>query len=60
MTEKYWLEISKYFPFVFLHNPIIMPNHVHGIIEIAKSNDGFGMDGVLGGDCDLGGDSGVD
>ena len=40
MAEKYWLEIPQHFPFVVLHNHIIMPNHVHGIIEIAKTNDG--------------------
>ena len=39
MAEKYWLEIPHHFPFVILHNHVIMPNHVHGIIEIAKSND---------------------
>ncbi len=39
MAEKYWLEIPQHFPFVVLHNHIIMPNHVHGIIEIAKTND---------------------
>lgn len=38
MAEKYWLEIPQHFPFVILHNHIIMPNHVHGIIEIAKNN----------------------
>ena len=38
MAEKYWLEIPQHFPFVVLHNHVIMPNHVHGIIEIAKSN----------------------
>ena len=39
MAEKYWLEIPQHFPFVVLHHHVIMPNHVHGIIEIAKSND---------------------
>lgn len=38
MAEKYWLEIPHHFPFVILHNHVIMPNHVHGIIEIAKNN----------------------
>ena len=44
LAEKYWLEIPHHFPFVVLHHHIIMPNHVHGIIEIAKPNDG-GNDG---------------
>ena len=36
ITEKYWLEIPKHFPFVNLDEHIIMPNHIHGIIEIDK------------------------
>lgn len=39
IAEKCWLEIPEHFPFVVLHNHIIMPNHVHGIIEIAKMGD---------------------
>ena len=34
MAEKYWLEIPNHFPFIFLDCYIIMPNHIHGIIEI--------------------------
>lgn len=41
-AEKYWLEIPQHFPFVILHNHVVMPNHVHGIIEIAKSDDDYG------------------
>ncbi len=44
MADKYWLEIPQHFPFVRLHNHIIMPNHVHGIIEIAKSNENIDVD----------------
>lgn len=36
MADKYWLEIPEHFPFVILHNHIVMPNHIHGLIEIAK------------------------
>jgi REP element-mobilizing transposase RayT len=32
-----WLQIPEHFPDVFLHEHIIMPNHVHGIIELTKS-----------------------
>jgi putative transposase len=39
LAEKYWLEIPQHFPFVILHHHVVMPNHVHGIIEIAKSID---------------------
>jgi REP element-mobilizing transposase RayT len=34
VAETCWIEIPKHFPFVKLHAWIIMPNHVHGIIEI--------------------------
>ncbi len=40
MAQKYWFEIPIHFPFVKLHEFIVMPNHIHGIIEIAKLNDG--------------------
>lgn len=39
IADKYWMEIPEHFPNVELHEYIIMPNHVHGIIEIKfKSN----------------------
>jgi putative transposase len=34
VAEEYWLNIPKHYPNVILHECIIMPNHVHGIIEI--------------------------
>ena len=34
IADDCWLEISKHFPNVILHKHIIMPNHVHGIIQI--------------------------
>ena len=37
LAEKYWYEIPKHFPFVKLHAFVVMPDHVHGIIEIANS-----------------------
>ena len=30
-----WLEIPKHFPNAKLHEHIVMPNHVHGIIELS-------------------------
>lgn len=36
MVDKYRLEISEHFPFVILHNPIVMPNHSH--IRYRKDN----------------------
>jgi len=34
IVERYWLEISKHFPFVELDVFQIMPNHLHGVIRI--------------------------
>ena len=39
VANSCWIEIANHFSFVVLHNHVIMPNHMHGIIEIAKSND---------------------
>lgn len=39
LAEKYWYEIPEHFPFVILDEFVVMPNHIHGIIEIAKTND---------------------
>ena len=34
MAKKYWFEIPNHFPNTQLHEYIVMPNHIHGIIEI--------------------------
>ncbi len=39
IAHKFWNEIPQHFPFIELDAFIIMPNHVHGIIIIDKSND---------------------
>ncbi len=39
ITEKYWHEIPQHFPFVKLGAFVVMPNHVHGIIIIDKTNN---------------------
>jgi len=33
-----WLGIPEHFPNVVLHEHIVMPNHVHGIIELSQKN----------------------
>jgi len=38
IADKCWLKIPEHFPFVILHEHIVMPNHVHGLIEIAKND----------------------
>lgn len=35
IAEKCWLAIPDHFPQAVLHAYVIMPNHIHGIIEIA-------------------------
>ena len=37
IANKCWMEIPKHFPNVILHEYVIMPNHVHGIIEITQN-----------------------
>ena len=44
IAEKYWSEIPDHFPFVNLHEYVIMPNHVHGIVEIDKKDNPNGRD----------------
>lgn len=38
-AEKCWLEISQHFPFVKLGTFVIMPNHIHRIIIINKTEN---------------------
>lgn len=40
MAEKCWLEIPRHFPFCGLYEFVIMPNHIHGIIEINNISEG--------------------
>jgi len=37
-VDEYWQEIHNHYPQVILHDYIIMPNHIHGIIEITTLN----------------------
>lgn len=39
-----WLEIPKHYPNIFLHEYVIMPNHIHGIIEIVGAKEGANDD----------------
>jgi len=34
IVQKCWLEIPKHYPNIVLNEFVVMPNHVHGIIEI--------------------------
>lgn len=37
MADEYWRDIPNSFPFIRLHDYVIMPNHIHGILEIPKA-----------------------
>jgi len=36
-AEKYWHWLGKQYPYMILHSLMVMPNHIHGIIEINRS-----------------------
>ena len=38
IAESQWLWLAKQYPYVVLHEFIIMPNHIHGILEINRAN----------------------
>lgn len=40
IAHKCWTEIPIHFPNTMLHEYVIMPNHIHGIIEFSRSNVG--------------------
>lgn len=37
IAEKFWQEIPKHFSFIILDAYVVMPNHLHGIVEILKN-----------------------
>ncbi len=39
-TRKCWQDIPKHYPDTKLHEYIVMPNHLHGIIQITNENVG--------------------
>jgi len=51
LANEFWEMIPEQFPFARLDEFIVMPNHVHGIIEIDKSNS---MDTANSGDSNSG------
>ncbi len=48
IANECWIQIPMHFPNSILHNHIIMPNHVHGIIELTKNNNGLSNNVVVG------------
>jgi REP element-mobilizing transposase RayT len=47
LAEKYWYEIPQHFPFVKLGEFVVMPNHIHGIIIIDKTNNYTNMNATI-------------
>jgi len=41
IADKYWMDIPKHFPNAMLRNHVIMPNHIHGIIELTAGVENF-------------------
>jgi REP element-mobilizing transposase RayT len=41
IVDQFWQEIFRYFPFIKLDTYQIMPNHIHGLIEIIKEIDNY-------------------
>ena len=37
IADECWLGIPEHFPNIVLHEHIVMPNHVHGIVELIKT-----------------------
>lgn len=46
IANEYWLDIPKHFPNAKLHEHIIMPNHIHGIVELTNTGvqNGVGIE----------------
>lgn len=54
IAEKQWYWLAEQYPYVVLHEYVVMPNHMHGIIEINRSRiDGIGRDIGTGHDLSL-------
>jgi len=41
IVEKCWLEITQHYPDTILHEFVVMPNHLHGIIEITVGANNY-------------------
>jgi REP element-mobilizing transposase RayT len=37
IAEKQWHWLGEQYPYIQLHEFVVMPNHIHGIIEINRS-----------------------
>jgi REP element-mobilizing transposase RayT len=46
LAAQFWWTITDHFPFVKLDAFVVMPNHIHGILVIDKTDDGAGIDDI--------------
>ena len=44
ITEQQWQWLEQQYPYIILHSFVVMPNHIHGIIEIDDRLAGTGRD----------------
>ncbi|WP_219855951.1 transposase [Pontibacter mangrovi] len=44
IAEQQWTWLKEQYPYVVLHAFVVMPNHVHGILEIDRDAVGTGRD----------------
>ncbi|MBF9251725.1 hypothetical protein I2I11_00300 [Pontibacter sp. 172403-2] len=42
IAERQWYWLAEQYPYVILHAFVVMPNHMHGIIEIDRENSPVG------------------
>jgi putative transposase len=48
IAEKQWFWLGEQYPCVVLHSFIIMPDHIHGIIEINRARNNVGTNHDIG------------
>ncbi len=39
MVQKWWNKVDEKFPEMTLHESVVMPNHLHGIVEINRRDE---------------------
>ena len=40
IAEKQWFWLQEQYPYIVLHNFVVMSNHIHGLIEINRAKIG--------------------
>lgn len=50
IANQCWVAIPEHFPFVALHEYVVMPNHVHGIIEFTTGANQYSPKSIINSD----------